>query len=70
MSRSTGGVRPMSASEGVYHSERCAGKCAYATRAKAVRAKRSHARRYGVRFRAYRCGFCGKWHLTTKHLAW
>ena len=60
-----GSDREMSAEEHVYHAERCAGKLAYQTRAKAVRAKRSKARRFGKRYSVYRCGYCGMWHLTT-----
>ena len=60
-------VGRMDAGESVYHAARCFGKKVYDTRAKATRAKRRQARLLGKRYRVYRCGFCGKWHLTTKH---
>lgn len=47
----------MSAEEHVYHAARCYGKRVYPTRAKAVKAKRNNVRRYGLRYRVYRCPY-------------
>ena len=60
-----GEPRQMVAEEHMYHAMRCAGKQSYATKAKAKRAKRSKARRYGKRYSVYRCGYCNQYHLTT-----
>ena len=55
----------LDAQEHVYHAWRCQGKLAYKTRAKAMRAKRNDARKFGKKYRAYQCPYCSYWHLTT-----
>lgn len=47
----------MSAEAHVYHASRCFGKLSYPTKAKAMRAKKSHARRFGQWYRAYHCPY-------------
>ena len=49
----------------VRDAEHCAGKVGYPTRAKAVRAKKACGRRFGKKFKVYRCATCGEWHLSS-----
>ena len=59
------GADKLGAAEHVYHASRCFGKLSYQTRAKAMRAKRNHTRKYGRQYRVYLCPYCNKYHLTT-----
>lgn len=43
----------------------CWRKSAYATEKKANRYARKYDDEYGVPMRAYYCGVCGRWHLTS-----
>lgn len=47
----------MSAEAHVYHASRCYNKISYPTLAKAKRAKRNKARRFGQRYKEYRCPY-------------
>ena len=44
----------------------CTRKRGYTSRGKAMTAKRRIARQKRETFRAYRCSFCGFWHLAHK----
>ncbi len=43
----------------------CARKSAYPSEKKAKRYARKYEDQYGVPMRAYYCGVCDRWHLTT-----
>ena len=58
-------ARGMSARSHVRGSNVCAGKVWYPTKAKANRAKKACGRRFGMRFKVYRCAYCGNYHLTS-----
>lgn len=48
-----------------YHAGRCRNKVDYGSEEEAVMAVKENEAKYGCEFEAYRCPFCGRWHLTT-----
>lgn len=59
------GLHEMPARDYAYHAQRCAGKSWFDSRREARRAAKRASKAEGKRFKAYRCGICDKWHLTT-----